>query len=56
MRESESLCEEIASLEARSMLSALLNILWVLLGGLVMTLDWLLASTCLGFGRAHIHD
>ena len=40
MRESGSLCAEIAFLEASPMLSSLLNILWVVLGGLMMALGW----------------
>ena len=44
MRESGSLCAEIAFLEASPMLSSLLNILWVVLGGLMMALGWWLAG------------
>ena len=44
MRESGSLYAEIAFLEASSMLSSLLNILWVVLGGLMMALGWWLAG------------
>ncbi len=44
MRESGSLFAEIAFLETSPMLSSLLNILWVVLGGLMMALGWWLAG------------
>lgn len=44
MGESGSWCEEIASPEVVPMLSSLLNILWIVLGGLMMALGWWLAG------------
>ena len=44
MGESGSWCEEIASPEVVPMLSSLLNILWIVLGGRMMALGWWLAG------------